>query len=133
MTPASGRPVCTRHAVAVALTLTALLMVVAGVAHAATSVGWGSVYLDEPVAGVVLAVVGGVLATWVPANPIGWLFVAGPPVQPQAVRRVAGRRELPRSGARSGRPGDRDGRTRCRRTTDGAALCGRHLARHHRD
>ena len=80
MTPASGRPVFTRHAVAVALTLTALLMVVAGVAHAATSVGWGSVYLDEPVAGVVLAVVGAVLATRVPANPVGWLFLAGPPV-----------------------------------------------------
>lgn len=52
-------------------------MVVAGVAHAVTSVGWGSVYLDEPVAGVVLAVVGGVLAARVPANPIGWLFLAG--------------------------------------------------------
>jgi hypothetical protein len=56
MTRASGRPVSTRSAVAVVVTLTALLVVVAGVAHAVTSVGWGSLYLDEPVAGVVLGV-----------------------------------------------------------------------------
>ena len=73
--PAARRP---RHrARTTALAIGAAVVALAGVVLAVTTAGWGSVYLDEPVAGIVLAAVGGVLATRLPRNPIGWLFLAG--------------------------------------------------------
>ena len=62
---------------AAALALLSMLCAAGGVLLSAVTVGWEGVYLDEPVGGVVLAIVGGILAARVAVNAIGWVFLAG--------------------------------------------------------
>ena len=73
-TSSSGRR---RAVVARGLTALALALAGGGALASVRTAGWGSLYLDEPVAGIVLALVGGLLASRVPGNPIGWIFLAG--------------------------------------------------------